>query len=52
MLINKSLVTGQFPSQLKLAKVYPIYKSGAKVDPSNYMPISILPTVSKIFENM
>ena len=48
MLINKCLVTGQFPSQLKLAKVYPIYKSDAKVDPSNYRPISILPTVSKL----
>ena len=29
MLIINSLVTGQFPSQLKLAKVCPIYKSGA-----------------------
>lgn len=50
MLINKSILTGCFPSQLKLAKVFPIHKGGDKNDPSNYRPISILPTISKIFE--
>ena len=49
-LINKSLAKGQFPSHLKQAKTFPIFKGGAKSDPSNYRPISILPTVSKIFE--
>lgn len=41
---------GKFPKQLKIAKVFPIFKSGSKSDPSNYRPISILPTISKIFE--
>lgn len=50
MLINKSLDQGIFPSQLKCAKVFPIFKGGTKSDPSNYRPISILPTISKIFE--
>ena len=49
-LINKSIQTGVFPDQLKCAKVFPIYKSGNKSDPGNYRPISILPTISKIFE--
>ena len=49
-LINKSLATGQFPSQLKQAKIFPIFKGGSKSDPSNYRPISILPKISKIFE--
>ena len=49
-LINKSIETGVFPSQLKIAKVYPVFKGGEKSDPSNYRPISILPTVSNIFE--
>ena len=49
-LINKSLATGCYPDRLKLAKVFPIYKSGSKSDPNNYRPISILPTISKIFE--
>lgn len=50
MLINKSITLGQVPSQMKLAKVLPIYKGGEKSDPSNYRPISILPTISKLFE--
>ena len=49
-LINKSLLAGSFPDQLKFAKVFPIYKSGNNADSSNYRPISILPTISKIFE--
>lgn len=49
-IINKSIQIGIFPDQLKLAKVYPIHKGGPKSDPANYRPISILPTISKIFE--
>ena len=35
---------------MKLAKVFPIHKGGETTDPSNYRPISILPTISKSFE--
>ena len=49
-LINKSITSGSFPNQLKRAKVYPIFKNGSKDDPSNYRPISILPTISIFFE--
>ena len=49
-LINKSIDSSCFPSQLKIAKIFPIHKSGPKSDPSNYRPISILPTISKLFE--
>ena len=49
-LINKSINSGSFPDQMKVAKVYPIFIGGQKSDPSNYRPISILPTISKIFE--
>ena len=49
-LINKSIISGHFPKHLKTAKIYPIYKTGAKEDPSNYRPISILHTISKLFE--
>ena len=49
-LINKSIANGKFPDDLKLAKITPIYKKGDKTNPGNYRPISILPTISKLFE--
>ena len=49
-LINLSIKTSIFPDQLKEAKITPIYKKGDKSDPCNYRPISILPTLAKIFE--
>ena len=49
-LMNKSIFFRTFTSQLKCANIAPSYKGGSKSDPSNYRPISILPTISKIFE--
>jgi len=49
-LINLSFTTGCFPNQLKIAKICPIFKNGSKEVFSNYRPISVLPSFSKIFE--
>ena len=49
-LINKIIDSSCFPSQLKIAKIFHILKSGPKSDPSNYRPISTLTTISKLFE--
>ena len=49
-LINHSVANGIFPDRLKVAKVIPIYKSGDKSQISNYRPISLLNTFSKIYE--
>ena len=49
-LINDSFLHGYFPDELKIAKVCPIYKSGPTSIVSNYRPISILPSMSKIYE--
>ena len=49
-IINKSISTGKFPSVWKEAKVKPMFKNGNKEDVNNYIPISILPTISKIIE--
>ena len=51
-IINCSLETGRVPDELKIAKVIPVYKAGAKNEFSNYRPISILPFFSKIFEKI
>ena len=40
-LINRSFTDGIFPSELKLARIVPIFKSGDCTFLSNYRPISI-----------
>ena len=47
-LFNLFLQTTTFPSTWKTAKVLPLFKKGDKQNVSNYRPISILPTISKI----
>ena len=49
-IINLSISSGVFPNSLKIAKVNPIHKTGAKDDPANKRPISILSVLSKIIE--
>ena len=51
-LFNDSVRTGDFPDIFKSAVVTPIYKSGIKSNVCNYRPISILPTLSKVFEKL
>ena len=47
-IFNRSLLIGIVPSQLKIAKVNPVFKSNDNQIFSNYRPISILPSISKI----
>lgn len=49
-LLNMSLTTCTFPSFLKYAEICPIHKKGNNLDVSNYRPISILLSMSKLFE--
>lgn len=51
-MINLSISQNMFPSMWKSAVIAPIFKSGDPHSMSNYRPISILPTVSKIAEKL
>lgn len=48
--INSSFISGIFPPKLKTSKIKTVFKKGNQYDPENYRPLSIVPTISKIFE--
>ena len=49
--INSSISTSTFPDELKLADIAPVFEKEDQNDKTNYSPISLLPLISKIFEN-
>lgn len=51
-IFQRCLSDGVFPKCLKKAVVIPIYKSGDKNLITNYRPISLLPSLSKILEKI
>jgi len=53
LIINQSINTGIFPDSLKLAIVKPLFKNKDSENFfGNYRPISLLTTISKIFERV
>jgi len=49
---NKMLFGCVFPNRLKYANIIPLHKNGDKCEASNYRPISLLMSFSKIFETV
>ena len=50
--INNCFENSNFPTELKLADVIPVYKKKSKNFKDNYRPVSILPNISKIYERV
>ena len=51
-IFNESFARGVFPDHMKLGMIPPTFKGGSKLDVSNYIPVSVLPTISKILEKL
>ena len=49
-IINLSIRSEIFPTEMKLAKVKPLYKKKSRLHVGNYRPVSILSVTSKILE--
>ena len=48
--INRCIDAGRFPQNLKNSDVTPSFKKDDRLSKENYRPISILPTLSKVYE--
>ena len=51
-LFNECLTTGNFPDNLKLADITPVFKKKDPLNKENYEPVSVLTSISKIFEKL
>ena len=52
LIFRKSYHEGKVPSQMKTARIRPIFKSGVKTEPSNYRPVSLTSIIAKMFERI
>ena len=52
IIFNKSLEEGVFPDEMKLADIVPLFKNQDRSECTNYRPISLLLTISKLLEKV
>ena len=50
VIFSKSIETGIFSDNIKVARISPMYKGGGKTKCSKYRSISIISVVAKVFE--
>lgn len=51
-LYRESLLSGELPSDWKIAEVVPIFKKGSKQSPANYRPVSLTAVPCKVLESI
>ena len=51
-IFNSCILYNTFPDLCKLAEIRPIYKKSDPLDKKNYRPVSILTSLSKLFEKL
>ena len=52
LIINKCIINGTVPDEIKVSKIKPLFKKGDVTLLNNYRPISLLPCLSKNFETV
>ena len=50
--INSAILNGKFASELKMADVIPIFKKDDPFEKANYRSISLLPSLSEVYEKL
>ena len=50
--VNEAISSGKIPDCLKLSNIMPVHKLKDPTDKCNYRLVSILPLLSKVFENI
>ena len=50
--VNSAIINGKFPSELKTADVILIFIKDDPVEKANYRPISLIPSLSKVYEKL
>ena len=50
--INYSIQQSNFPQELKISEVVPVYKKLDPLQKENYRPVSLLPHISMVFERI
>ena len=48
--LNNTIETSTFLEQLKYADVKPVFQKNSRTDKKNYRPMSVFPSISKIYE--
>ena len=51
-IFNEMVESSIYPDWMKLAKITPLYKKGDRNLPENYRPISLISSLSKVFEKL
>ena len=51
-LINNCIARNSFPGNMKCAELSPVFKKGDNLAKTNYRPVSVLTTISKLYESV
>ena len=49
---NNTIDSSNFPNLLKLANITPVHKKDSRNNKRNHRPVSVLSSMSKVFENI